>query len=206
MANIQSEHLLILVKAYLFSYYNFFMAQKSCLYLNHRPQGQMHYLILNSKICEVAHSTHSNSPQPTFPSCHGPDMNPNSPWRREEEVGGLGSLLPTSDSPSGHTCFTDVNIYLIVHPTLGLHGDSWSQVFPLNIWWQTGQHYQPSSGKLPGQTGRCFVLVFCFFSFKNQDYWGKKKTKLDKARIRWDWFLLFCWGSLWSHSSALMMG
>lgn len=33
-----------------------------------------------------------------------------------------------------------------------------------------------------------------FFSFKNQDYWGEKKNKLDKARIRWDWFLLFCWG------------
>lgn len=30
------------------------MAQKSCLYLYHCPPGQMHYLILNSKICEVA--------------------------------------------------------------------------------------------------------------------------------------------------------
>lgn len=79
------------------------MAQKSCLYLYHCLQGQMHYLILNSKICEVAHSAHSNSLQPTFPSCHGPDMNRNSPWRREEEVGGLGSILPTINSPSEHT-------------------------------------------------------------------------------------------------------
>lgn len=38
------------------------MAQKSCLYLYHCLQGQMHYLILNSKICDVAHSAHSKQP------------------------------------------------------------------------------------------------------------------------------------------------
>lgn len=55
------------------------MAQKSCLYLYHCLQGQMHYLILNSKICDVAHSAHSKQPIANFPSCHGPDMNLNSP-------------------------------------------------------------------------------------------------------------------------------
>lgn len=176
------------------------MAQKSWLYLNHRPQGQMHYLILNSKICEVAHSAHRNSPQPTFPSCHGPDMNPNSPWRREEEVGGLGSLLPTINSPSEHTCFTDVNIYLIVHP------NTWI------TWWQL-EPGVPTESLVANWTELSAVFgeaswtnrqIF-FFPLKTKII-EEKKTKLDKARIRWDWFLLFCWGSLWSHSPALMMG
>lgn len=147
------------------------MAQKSWLYLNHRPQGQMHYLILNSKICEVAHSAHSNSPQPTFPSCHGSDMNPSSPWRREEEVGGLGSLLPTIDSPSEHTCFTDVNIYLIVHPNTWI---TWWQLEPgvpteylVANWTELSAVFREASW-----TNRQI-----FFSFKNQDYWGKKKNQ-----------------------------
>lgn len=146
------------------------------------------------------HSAHSNSPQPTFPSCHGPDMNPNSPWRREEEVGGLGSLLPTINSPSEHTSFTDVNIYLIVHL------NTWI------AWWQLEPGVLPEY-LLANWTALSAVFGEAswtkrqiFFPFKNQDYWGKKKNKLDKARIQWDWFLLFWWGSLWSHSPALMMG